>query len=365
MLIELDERVTTVIGPSDVGKSSVVRALRWAALNVPVGCMIRDGAKQASVELIVDGRRIVRTRGSENSYSLDGQEYRAFRTDVPQDIAALLNLSDLNFQGQHDPLYWFSSTAGDVSRQLNAVVNLEIIDRTLFESTREVNRSKQLLETAEENLTRSVAERDGLRWVEEADAEFKKVEWIEESFRELQSDAAHLNEKILMANMAKVEAEGSKRFADDSERLLVAMASVGRASKKAAELNTLVTDAGKARSEKDVEVPDDSRLTVLAERAIEIGRQGRSGRLAELIRSARDARSARDVEVPDLSALDVIVYLLKARRDGIKNLKILLDEARSADEDRQEAARAADKAHEELESKTDGICPFCGKEMDR
>lgn len=363
LLIELDERVTTIVGPSDVGKSSVVRALRWAALNVPVGCMIKDGTKQASVELIADGRRVVRTRGSENAYSLDGKEYRAFRSDVPQDISTLLNLSDLNFQGQHDPLYWFSSTAGDVSRQLNAVVNLEIIDKTLAEAAREANRAKMLMEAAEEQLTQSVAERDLLKWVEDADADFKKVEWIEESFHELQGDVADLNEKVVTASMSNSEAILSLSLANDSERLLSRMAAVGRAARSVADLAIMLATADQARREKDIEIPDISRLSKAADDLFVIRSRDASKGIFELIQAVRQAAAGRDSEVPDLSALDVIIDLLKTRKDRIKNLKLLLDEAEGAYDDRLEATKLADKAHEELESKTEGLCPFCGKEM--
>jgi len=86
-------------------------------------------------------------------------------------------------------------------------------------------------------------------------------------------------------------------------------------------------------------------------------------RLLELIQAARVAASDRKEGVPDLAALDTMVDLLKTRRDRVRQLKVLLDETVAADEDRQEATQLAAKAHEELEEKTEGICPVCGKEM--
>lgn len=317
LLVELDPRVTTIVGPSDVGKSAVIRALRWAALNVPVGCMIRDGAKQARVELIADGRRIARTRGSENSYSLDGKEFRAFRSDVPDEIATLLNLTDANFQGQHDPLYWFSSTAGDVSRQLNAVVNLAVIDRTLAEATRQVYKCKTVLENAEENLRRSIAEKNELKWVEEADRDYKQVEWIEQSAADIRKDVSDLNDRVEAVREAKEDAGRKRSLADDSERLLEKMVVFGKASKAAAELEKLIV-------------------------------------------SVRDAEAKKNVEIPDLSALEAIVDLLKDRRERPRVLSKLLNEARDADENKRDAERAFQKALDELESKTEGICPLCG-----
>jgi DNA repair protein SbcC/Rad50 len=320
LLVELNSHVTTIVGPSDAGKSAVIRALRWAALNVPVGCMIRDGAKQASVELIVDGRRIVRIRGSENSYSLDGKEFRAFRSDVPDEIATLLNLTDANFQGQHDPLYWFSSTAGDVSRQLNDVVNLAVIDRTLAEAARQVAKCKTVLENAEENLSRSVAEKNELKWVVEADDDLKVAEAIEKKWIGLKSESERLSERIKTIRAVKSEAERNRAIANDSERLLENMVVLGKASKAAAEL-------------------------------------------AKLITAAREAETRKNVEIPDLSALEAIVELLKDRRERTRILSKLLNEVWTADENKGEAKRAFQKALDELESKTEGICPLCGGKL--
>jgi DNA repair ATPase RecN len=364
LTIEMD-RVVTLTGPSDVGKSSAIRALRWAALNVPVSSLIRDGAKQASVELIVDGRKIVRSRGSENVYQLDGQEYKAFRTDVPDAIAKLLNMTEVNFQGQHDPIYWFSSTAGDVSRQLNAVVDLSIIDATLAETVRMFNKAKTVVQIAEETLSRSVAERDGLAWVADADADLKKVEESEAEMEHIRGRKIDLDLLVGLAKRNGMDARELKSLADDSASLLAAMGRAGKASKQASDLKQLVADVSKARDEKSVEIPDLSRLAGLADDLVEIGRQKKASRLAELIASVRRADADKAAsEVPDTSQLDVLAELLENRTARRKQLETALDETRDRNDDAADAKRAFKKAHQELESKTEGLCPLCGREME-
>lgn len=38
--------ITTIVGPSDIGKSAVLRALKWVAKNEPKGTsFVRDGDK--------------------------------------------------------------------------------------------------------------------------------------------------------------------------------------------------------------------------------------------------------------------------------------------------------------------------------
>jgi len=129
--------ITTIMGPTDTGKSAILRALRWVCLNDFAGDdFVRQGAKRAEVKLTgVHGDKtfeITRAKGiSTNVYYLDEREFRAFGNGVPQDIEKLLALSPLNFQDQHDPPFWFNETAGEVSRRLNAIVDLSLMDEAL------------------------------------------------------------------------------------------------------------------------------------------------------------------------------------------------------------------------------------------
>lgn len=130
--LRLGPGVTTLTGPSDRGKSSVVRALRWLCHNEPRGTgFVRQGAGGARVTLTIDGRKVSRSNVGHNLYTLDGKEFAAFGSAVPPEVAALLSITPLNFQRQHDAPLWFSLGAGAVSRELNAVVNLALIDSTL------------------------------------------------------------------------------------------------------------------------------------------------------------------------------------------------------------------------------------------
>ena len=148
---------------------------------------------------------------------------------------------------------------------MNSVVNLEIIDRTLQAATKEVNRSKQLMEMAEENLTRSVEERDGLKWVVDADADLASVEKAELSLTNFRKTAADLNEKIVEFKVAKAAAYFAGQCAGDSERLLGRMQEAGKAAKRAVELLELLKNAQLAEAEKLVEIPDIQRLDAAAE----------------------------------------------------------------------------------------------------
>ena len=152
--LKLDESIVAITGQSDVGKSSVLRALRWLATNRPRGDgFVRDGGERTSVKIRVDGKTVERVRGKgENTYTVDGKVLEAFGTDVPEEIANLLNLGPENFQGQHDPPFWFCLTAGEVAKQLNKIVDLELIDQATARIATKLRKCKARVEVVESRL---------------------------------------------------------------------------------------------------------------------------------------------------------------------------------------------------------------------
>ena len=70
--IDFSPNVTSIIGPSDVGKSAIIRALRWIVFNRPAGdAFIQHGTKQAEVIIQVEKDTIIRTKGKENLYKIN------------------------------------------------------------------------------------------------------------------------------------------------------------------------------------------------------------------------------------------------------------------------------------------------------
>lgn len=191
--VTLDPAITTFVGASDVGKSAVLRALRWVLTNVPAGdAFVRHGTTSAKAELIVDGRTVTRVRGpSTNLYQLDGETYKSFGASaVPDTIAAFLNVGPVNFQGQLDGPFWLGESAAEVSRRLNAIVDLSVIDDVLAGCAAEVRKTKSMVELTEERLKTARAERDRTAWAAEMDDELYAVEKSEvkwqESFDEME-----------------------------------------------------------------------------------------------------------------------------------------------------------------------------------
>jgi len=76
------------------------------------------------------------------------------------------------------------------------------------------------------------------------------------------------------------------------------------------------------------------------------------------------AQSRRVGRIPDLSNLQTLADLLETRTKRRNDLEQLLNESHRKNDDVEDTREDFEKAHKELESKTEGICPLCGKEID-
>lgn len=194
--LPLDPAITTIVGPSDVGKSAILRALALLVFNRPGGlAFIHRGKAQAAVALEFDGHRVERIRSkSDNLYFIDGKELKAFGADVPQEILKLLQLSEYNFQGQLDPPFWFTATPGEVSRALNAVVDLSLIDEVATSIASTLRRTKIEVEIRQEELTKAEAEIKEALPAREMDADLEQLEALDQQGRKLNQESYELED---------------------------------------------------------------------------------------------------------------------------------------------------------------------------
>lgn len=153
-VVELDPSVTTIVGPSDRGKSSIIRGLQWVAKNRPTGdAIIQDGKDACAVAVFVDDHKVSRRKGKgKNEYKIDDEVFKSFGTKVPAEVANLLNMGDINFQGQHDPSFWFSLSPPELSRRLNEIVNLQIMDEAMASVGSQLRKATAVVSVCQDRL---------------------------------------------------------------------------------------------------------------------------------------------------------------------------------------------------------------------
>lgn len=137
-VMELHKGVNVIIGPSDSGKTTILRALRWLVWNRPSGDAFRSdwgGETLVTVQLQnykVDPVPALITRKKDknlNSYFLDNSmEFKALGTNVPEEISKILCINEINFQQQLDRPFLLDSSPGEVALHFNKIAHLDVID---------------------------------------------------------------------------------------------------------------------------------------------------------------------------------------------------------------------------------------------
>lgn len=150
--VDLENGINVFVGPSDSGKSAILRALRWNLMNQPSGGeFVKEGSREATV--IVewsDGHAVRRMRnktGSKNTYTLlkDGvvlEEYTGFGSKVPPPILEITGIDPelrFNFASQLEAPFLLSETPKVRAETIGNLEELGRIDVELTSVNEDIN----------------------------------------------------------------------------------------------------------------------------------------------------------------------------------------------------------------------------------
>lgn len=314
LVVDLDPAITVLWGRSDCGKSSIIRANAWVVTNRPSGdAFVRKGKDLASVELQVDGNIVKRSKGKGvNSYELDGQEFKAFGTEVPEPIAKFLNIDpELNLVGQFDPPFWLSKSGGEVSRELNRIVNLTLIDSTLANLAGMLKKARSTAEVVSERLEGAKQRAEALEWVNTA-----------------KTDLDACND--VLARLQGIQTRKS-------------------------DLETAVSNLKTVEKAASVEVPDLADLEKLRGMCQEA--QAKQSKLQPLLNRLRESEAAARVGVPDLQAAAELKNKLELAAVKRLTLSRLLKQINQTGDELCQIDQSLASASKDLQAiKT---CPLC------
>lgn len=199
--VRFDPRLTVLVAPNGGGKSTLIRALRWVAFNRPLGdSVMRWGACGAKVCLTTEECKVVREKcDGVNNYRLgSGKPFDAVGTSVPDRVSKLLRLEEVNFQAQIATPLWLTQSAAEVAREMNRVVDLEVIDRAMSFA-----QSKSKAITAEVKVLTGI--------LEDAEERARSLQWVTHAERLLQL----AQDRTEQARAARQRAEGMSRLVEE------------------------------------------------------------------------------------------------------------------------------------------------------
>ncbi|MBS4539910.1 AAA family ATPase [Clostridium sp. D2Q-11] len=158
--IDFVNGLNVIVGPSDQGKTAIIRAIRWVLYNEPLGnFFIRHGESEASVVLTFNtGEKVKRLRSnSKNLYiyiNETGEEeiYEGFGLSTPIDIVEKLNIrkihldskesSSINIGEQLEGPFLMAQKNSTRANAIGRLVGVHVVDKAVqntIKDTRSLN----------------------------------------------------------------------------------------------------------------------------------------------------------------------------------------------------------------------------------
>lgn len=240
--ITLSPTVTTIVGPTDAGKTSLFRGARWVVFNRPKGkSFVRRGAKKAcSVSIVTTEGKITRKKTARsNLYFVNGERLSAVKTDVPKLVFDLLKLGQANFQNQLDGPYWFNLPPGQAAKAINKLTDLSLLDRMQEGAKKLLTTKKTKLETLTEQLADAKEDKKKLAWIVPCRKEWKEVETLYAEYEQLDEDYKELEGMIPALKRAKKRTVGPMK---DFLPVLKAREEADKIAAEYQELQLLIND---------------------------------------------------------------------------------------------------------------------------
>lgn len=375
--------VNTIIGTSNNGKSATVRGLRWLLFNKPNGIgfvshwnLTDKGTLKKATRVWVKlsgeiGIARYRTK-DENGYKIGEKKLEAIGQDLPEEVARLLNLTDVNFQNQLDAHFLLSESAGEVARFFNRTIRLDIIDTILAAVESKKRKNKAEAEALALTVKGYSEERAALEWIETADSYLAKAEALDEKLKGMRRDRDAListaeeydDNNLRSRSIDTTEAEAALTEIDSA---ILAKREAEKA-RDALKDSLEVYDAHQVSIDAFQGVGEAALLLTEIELVME-GLEEQKDQLEDLetdllLYEKAEATLAKVESLPDiddyLTKIEEKQKTIKADREAITILRGSLREYEEEEQTVQESAEAIT----ELEAQLPDLCPMCGNPWD-
>ena len=234
----LSPGLTVITGPSDAGKTAIIRALRWFAFNEPTGeaflhtirnpdGSVKEAVDQAKVSVTFDnGVTVTKTRRKgKTSYTHSSYQNGWEKAEIPPEIKETLGLvkqqygdfeTCLNFAFQLDPPFLLSETASIGAKVLGKLAGTEVVDKSISE----VNKKTHQVRTEISYADKQIGEIDvSLIEYFELDTKDQQLTKAEEAFTRLQEARERRGDLIKLTGAYEQAVDRRISYFDEVQRL--------------------------------------------------------------------------------------------------------------------------------------------------
>src|SRR4030065_2389545 len=155
--LEFSNGINVISGQSNNGKSSILRSLSWVIFNRPLGLSFKSSfsAKKDTVKITIntEADEIVREKNdSINQYKINNAILDPVGSNCPDEIASVLNFSELNIHSQFEKHFLITDSPGEIGRTINKVVKLDSIDTLISNISSKITSTNKELEFKKQDL---------------------------------------------------------------------------------------------------------------------------------------------------------------------------------------------------------------------
>jgi exonuclease SbcC len=227
--INFSKGVNTIIGPSDSGKTAIIRALKWVTWNRPLGdAFVRHGEDDCTVMIRnSEGQVVERYKGTKDHYAVhaggDTTKFEAFGKEPPEEIFQCLEFDEINLQSQMDSSFLISSNPGEVARHFNRIANIDKIDSSLKSVESWVRKLTQDIRANKEEIERLEVELGTFEDLDKAEQRLEVLEGLVSQKSQIKSkirSVESLLEDLEEIEVKKVDYKTTASYADDVDYLI-------------------------------------------------------------------------------------------------------------------------------------------------
>lgn len=154
--LDFCEGINIIVGESDTGKSNIVKAIRKLKDNHPSGDSFKgvDAPTEIIME-VINGDKIDTVSicvDKDVTYIVNGRKFNKCKQSVPDEVLALLNLSDINISRQFDKSFLVFDTPGEVGKRFNKILKMDKVELYLSTLTTKINKRNNDIESTTEEI---------------------------------------------------------------------------------------------------------------------------------------------------------------------------------------------------------------------
>lgn len=196
-VLKFDKGVNIIIGESDVGKTAIIRALRWLVWNRPGGDSFRSTwGGDTVVKATFEDTVVARKKGGTNEYLVNDISYSDFGANVPEDIVKILNIDEVNLQQQLDQPFLLSETPGQIATYFNKIAGIDLIDRGMKNVQKEIRDVTKVLEIRRKDLKEKKQQLIQYEDIETIETSLQVLEGLETKMIEKETEKSELENLV-------------------------------------------------------------------------------------------------------------------------------------------------------------------------